>query len=129
MIDTGLYYEMVSFVSRLALCCKDCNFRGGRCATCPSSTASVLMRRIEPVKMAESPLQAKSAAVTARKQLIVAKVAKSDGQPCFAEDIKIPGCSSAVRSIALAELVRDGILIRSNEAHKLHSYSLAKGTI
>jgi hypothetical protein len=83
------------------------------------------MNRIEPVKLAVSPLEVKSAAVVARKALIVEKIRRGHGEPCYAGDIRIPGCSAALRSLTLSEMVKDGIIERHFAgSRQLHSYTI-----
>jgi hypothetical protein len=51
-------------------------------------------------------------ACAARREAILAKVRSKSPSPCFAIEIKVNGCAPNLRSMVLADLVREGKLER-----------------
>lgn len=98
-----------AFLASLASFCKDCLRHGSACDTCPCAAATALLRRIElnPAALFE-PVNSKS---QRRKAAIIATVRRLGR--CQASDIKLD-CHNNTRSMILAKLVADGVLIKRN---------------
>ena len=106
-MNSELESAVKAFLTSLAAFCKDCLRRGSACDTCPCSTAAALLRRIDsnPAALFE-PVNSKS---QRRKDTIIATVRRLGR--CQASDIKLD-CHSNTRSMILAKLVAEGVLIK-----------------
>jgi len=108
-MNAELESAVKTFLASLAASCKDCLRHGAACETCPCSTAAALLRRIElnPAAMFE-PVTSKS---QRRKAAIIATVRRLGR--CQASDIALD-CHNNTRSMILAKLVADGVLVKRN---------------
>lgn len=108
-MNSELESAVKAFLTSLSSSCKDCLRHGSACDTCPCSTAAALLRRIElnPAALFE-PVNSKS---QRRKAAIIATVRRLGR--CQASDIKLD-CHNNTRSMILAKLVADGVLIKRN---------------
>ena len=107
-MNSELESAVKAFLASLAAFCKNCLRRGSACDTCPCSTAAALLRRADLNPALFEPVNSKS---QRRKAAIIATVRRLGR--CQASDIKLD-CHSNTRSMILAKLVADGVLIKRN---------------
>lgn len=115
MIDPDVETDLRNFIASLARMCKGCIRMGYACATCPCSRATVLHERMKPdAHNLASEREGRAKACQKRRREIIRQVRRASPSPCFAIDIKVAGCAANMRSMVLADLVKEGILERHN---------------